>query len=90
MIREIEAVYQNGILRPMETLLLAENQHVRVVVEEIPSDPIASMIDSDFLAKAREAASHGAVPTLGEIQRRTAHDTSSWAELIVAGREERV
>ncbi len=89
MIREIEAVYQNGVLRPLGTLPLAENQHVRVVVEEIPNDPGASMIDSDFLAKAKEAASQGPIPTLEEIRLRTAHDTSSWAELIVAGREER-
>jgi predicted DNA-binding antitoxin AbrB/MazE fold protein len=89
MIREIEAVYQNGILRPLESLSLAENQQVRVLVEEIPIDPCASMIDVDFLAKATAAASHGSVPTLAEIQRRTAQDTSSWAELIAAGREER-
>ena len=34
MVRKVEAVFENGVLRPLEPLTLAENQHVRVIITE--------------------------------------------------------
>jgi predicted DNA-binding antitoxin AbrB/MazE fold protein len=34
MVRELEAVFENGVLRPLEPLSLAEKQHVRVTITE--------------------------------------------------------
>jgi hypothetical protein len=59
-------------------------------VAEIISDPLASMMDLDFLAKAKEAVSQGPVPTLEETRGWTAHDTSLWADLIVDEREDQI
>ena len=78
------------MLRPLEPLSLEEHQHVRVTVEDIIVDPLASMIDQSFLEKARkEIAAADRVPTLEEVRRITAKDPSSWAEAIIAEREER-
>ena len=86
----MEAIYENGMLRPLEPLPLSEHQHVRVTLSEIPSDPLASMIDQAFLERAqKEVAAASYIPTLEEVRRMTAKDTSSWAEAIVAEREER-
>ena len=90
MTKEVEAVYENGVLRPLEPLPLAEHQHVRVLVAEMPGDPLASMLDQDFLEHARkEVAAAGRMPTLEEVRRMTSKDPSSWAEAIIAEREER-
>ena len=90
MTKEVEAVYENGVLRPLEPLPFTEHQHVRVLVEEMPSDPLASMIDQDFLEQARkEVAAAGRIPTIEEVRRISAKDPSSWAEAIIAEREER-
>ena len=90
MTREIEAVYENGMLRPLEPLSLAEHQHVRVTVAEIAGDPLASLIDHAFLEQARgEVAAARSIPSLEEVRRMTAKDSSSWAEAIIAEREER-
>jgi len=90
MTKQIEAVYENGLLRPLEPLPLAEQQHVQVIISDFTPDPLASMIDYSFLEKARrevEAAAY--VPTHEEVRRMTAKDTTSWAEAIIAERRER-
>ncbi|MEO7167922.1 MAG: antitoxin family protein [Chthoniobacterales bacterium] len=39
MTTAIDAIYEDGVLRPLQPLSLAEHTHVRVSVETIPSDP---------------------------------------------------
>lgn len=38
MARQLEAVYEQGVLRPLEPLILPEHQHVRLTLEEQPAD----------------------------------------------------
>ena len=37
MARQLDAVYEQGILRPLEPLVLAEHQRVRLTIEEKPA-----------------------------------------------------
>ena len=37
MIRQLEAVFEHGVLRPLEPLTLPEHQHVRLTLEEKPA-----------------------------------------------------
>ena len=88
MTRQVDAVYEGGVLRPLESLPLAEHQRVRITVSEAAGDPLESMIDREFLERARqELAEVSEIPTLEEIHRMTARDPSSWSEAIVAERE---
>jgi predicted DNA-binding antitoxin AbrB/MazE fold protein len=91
MTKQVDAVYENGMLRLLEPLPLAEHQHVTVTVSDSAGgDPLASMIDHDFLDRARkEVAAAKYIPTLEEVQRMTANDPSSWTEAIIAEREDR-
>jgi hypothetical protein len=51
---------------------------------------VAEHPDSDYLeAIQKEVASMGRVPTLEEIHKITSKDPTSWAEAIIAEREER-
>ena len=86
----VDAIYENGILRPLEPLPLEEHQRVRVTVSSIPGDSLASLVDRGFLEQARkEVAAAGRVSTHEEIRRTTAKDPSSWSEAIIAERQER-
>lgn len=38
MARQLEAVYEQGVLHPLEPLLLPEHQHVRLTLEEPPAE----------------------------------------------------
>ena len=90
MTKQVEAVYENGLLRPLEPLPLEEHQHVTVVITETRPVPERSHPDSDYLeAVQKEVASMGRVPTLEEIHQITSKDPTSWAEAIIAEREER-
>ena len=90
MTKQVEAVYENGILRPLEPLPLEEHQRVTVVITEAQSFPELSHPDLDYLeAIKKEVASMGPVPTLEEIHKITSKDPTSWAEAIIAEREER-
>jgi predicted DNA-binding antitoxin AbrB/MazE fold protein len=88
--KRVEAIYENGLLRPLEPLPLSEKQLVSVLISDSASDALALQVDQIFLDNARaEVAAAGQVPTHEEVRLLTAKDTSSWAETIVKGREER-
>jgi predicted DNA-binding antitoxin AbrB/MazE fold protein len=90
MTKQVEAVYENGLLRPLEPLPLEEHQRVTVVITEAQSFPELSHPDLDYLeAIKKEVASMGRVRTLEEIHKSTSKDPTSWAESIIAEREER-
>ena len=38
MTTAVEAIYEDGVLRPLQPLALAEHAHVRLSVETIPDD----------------------------------------------------
>jgi hypothetical protein len=84
--RGSETVFEE-ILRPLVPLPLAEHQHVKVTVSELPGDSLAEMIDETFLEYARkEVAAADHIPTLEEVRRMAGKDRGSWAEAIIAGR----
>jgi predicted DNA-binding antitoxin AbrB/MazE fold protein len=51
----IDAIYENGVLRPLGTLALAEHQQVRVIVETVApcEPPPVHSSDEDPLAGIR-------------------------------------
>ena len=90
MTNPVDAVYENGVLRPLGPLPLEEHQRVRVAVSSISGDALAPLVDQSFLEQARnEVAAAGRIPTHEEIRRMTAVDSSSWSEAITAERKER-
>jgi len=89
MNRRVEAVYENGVLRPLEPLPLREHQKVRVTVSDT-EDPLASMIDYAFVESARreiQLADH--VPSLEEVRGILSRIPGSLAADIGDQREER-
>jgi predicted DNA-binding antitoxin AbrB/MazE fold protein len=46
MFTEIEAIYENGVLRPLEPLALTENEHVKVTVARATDE---DWLDADFM-----------------------------------------
>ena len=68
MTRQVEAVYENGVLRPVEPLPLKEHQKVSITVSDT-EDPLAPMIDYEFVERARreiQQADH--IPSLEQVR----------------------
>jgi len=53
MTRQVDAAYENGVLRPLEPLPLKEHQNVGVTVCDAEVPPLAPTIGYAFLGSAR-------------------------------------
>jgi len=83
MTREIEAIYEHGVRRPLEPLMLAESQRVRVTVND--SSP-----DQRRLEPIRaEVAAMGYLPKLEEGQRALSKIPGNLTDDFILEREER-
>ena len=90
MTKQVEAVYENGVLRPLEPLPLREHQLVTVLITGGTTVPQRSHLDLQFLERIkREVEAAEPIPTHEEIRRMTSTDPDSWAALIVSEREDR-
>ncbi len=66
MPKTLQAVYENGVLRPLEPLGLKERQQVAVTV----SDPIDRWLDHEYMDQVKkQVAAIGPAPSLEEVQR---------------------
>ena len=89
MTRQIEAVYENGVLRPLEPLPLKEHQKVSVTVSDA-EDPLASMMDYAFIESARrEIQGLAGIPSLDEVRNILSRSPGSLADDLKAEREDR-
>jgi len=41
MSKRIEVVYEDGVLRPLEPLMLRDHQHLSIVMDDDPTAPVA-------------------------------------------------
>ena len=90
MTQPVDAVYENGVLRPLQTLHLKEAARVQVSVsQEDAPDLLDELIDYKLLDYARARTnSLVRVRTLDEVHAKLAQVEGSMAELIIAERGE--
>jgi predicted DNA-binding antitoxin AbrB/MazE fold protein len=83
MKQKIDAIYENGVLQPLEPLNLADHERVSVTVESAGVD---GWIDRDAMEWARREGD----PTIAleEVRGRLAKITGSLSELVIAERGE--
>jgi predicted DNA-binding antitoxin AbrB/MazE fold protein len=85
MIRNVEAVYEHGVLRPLEPLSLTESQRVKLTISDVLSGP--SQRDLNILERARaEAAVAGTIPTIEEVRAALASVHGSLSHDVIAER----
>jgi predicted DNA-binding antitoxin AbrB/MazE fold protein len=85
---QVEAVYENGVLRPLQPLDLKEHERVMVSVSE--ALPARSALAVEYIERMkRQVAAEGPAPGIEEVQRRLAKIPGSMAELIIAERGDR-
>jgi predicted DNA-binding antitoxin AbrB/MazE fold protein len=91
MTRQVEAVYENGMLRPLEPLDLNEHQQVTVRIIDSSEDPLRSYLDLGFIESVeKEVDAMDCIPSIDEVRAATSKDPNSWAQAIVDGREGRL
>lgn len=86
MARTLQAVYENGVLRPLEPLPLREHQQVTVTV----SDVAERWLDHEFLERVRkDVARMGPAPSLAEVRQALSKIPGELSDDIRAEREDR-
>jgi predicted DNA-binding antitoxin AbrB/MazE fold protein len=86
MERTFEAVYENGVLRPLETLAISNMQRVLVTISDVPAT--AAEVAGYFEPEEWETAKHDDV-SLDEVRLALAAIPGSLADAVIASREER-
>ena len=89
MAQQVEAVYENGVLRPLQPLRLNEAARVQLSVSQVAADALDELIDYKLLDYARaRISSQEKVTTLDEVRAKLSQMKGSMAELIIAERGE--
>ena len=65
MTRTLSAVYENGVLRPLEPLDLQESQRVSITVSDTPENLLDDLLDHEYMAAID--AMDEPEPTLEEV-----------------------
>ena len=86
MTKTLQAVYENGVLHPLEPLLLKEHQRVMVTV----SDPAERWLDHEYMERVRkDVAAMGPAPSLEEVRQALSKIPGRLSDDIRAEREGR-
>jgi len=87
MKKTFEAVYENGVLRPLESIGLVDRQHVRVSIADITD--VHAHIAAYFEPDEWEAAKRDDI-SLEDVRRALSSIRGSLSDTIIASREERI
>ncbi len=87
MVQEVEAVYENGVLRPLSPVQLAESETVHVRISTNREG--ASHLDVAMIERARaEIAGRTDIKSIEEVRRMLDGIPGNWADDIIAERGE--
>ncbi len=86
MTRTLQAVYEHGVLRPLESLPLREHQQVTVTV----SDPAERWLDQEYVEKVKkDVAASLPAPSLDAIRQALSKIPGNLSDDIRAERDSR-
>jgi predicted DNA-binding antitoxin AbrB/MazE fold protein len=90
MLIEVDAVYQNGILKPLQPLDLAEDERVVVSITQAANGAGLGQLDADFVeGLRRRLAGTAPAPGLEDVRRRLSKIPGSMTADFIAEREDR-
>jgi predicted DNA-binding antitoxin AbrB/MazE fold protein len=85
MVRNVEAIYEHGVLRPLEPLALAESQRVSLTISDVPR--ARSQRDLGIVTRAQaELATVETVPTIEQVRAALSVIPGSLAQDVIAER----
>jgi predicted DNA-binding antitoxin AbrB/MazE fold protein len=87
MTRTLAAVYENGVLRPLEPLLLKDKQRVTVTLEDSANDPAEAWLDHEY--QAAVDASEEPEPSLDEVRKALSTISGNLSDAVRAERDAR-
>jgi predicted DNA-binding antitoxin AbrB/MazE fold protein len=85
MSKPIEAIYENGMLRPLEPLALEEHQRATITIAE-DGEVQEDLFDPEFTQWCTEQSRNA--PSLEEVRRSLSKIQGAMADVVTAERDE--
>ena len=85
MSKQIEAIYENGVLRPLVPLSLEEHQRVTITIAE-DSEAEEDLFDPAFTQWCAEQSKNA--PSLEEVRQALSKIQDSMADIVIVERDE--
>jgi predicted DNA-binding antitoxin AbrB/MazE fold protein len=86
---QVDAVYENGVLRPLQPLDLKEHEHVLVSVVKVAATSRSNLAVEYIERIKREIRDAEPAPGIEEVRRRLAKIPGSMAAEVIAERGDR-
>jgi predicted DNA-binding antitoxin AbrB/MazE fold protein len=87
---QVDAVYENGVLKPLQPLGLAEHEHVSVTVIKTTPSSGSPQLDIAYLENLQAQFVHaGPAPGMEEVRRRLSKIPGTMTGAFIAEREDR-
>lgn len=86
MTKSIQAVYEKGVLRPLEPLHLTENERVRLTIANGTEDAGEELLDTEYLAACAQEADP--TITLEAVRQALSKIPGSLTDDFIAERDE--
>ena len=87
---QVDAIYENGVLRPLQPLDLTEHEHVVISVARTSPVPGRSSLAVEYVeALRKEMENAEPAPGLERVRRRLTRISGSMADEIIAARGDR-
>jgi len=59
---QVDAIYQDGVFKPLQTVELPENRRVRLSIQPVEADNVRAWLDEVRQFQQRLIAEHGSFP----------------------------
>lgn len=89
MALQVDAVYENGVLRPLQPLDLKEHEHVVVSVVKVEGASKGPRLAVEYIERLKRELGDDPIPSLEEVRKRLSKIPGSMADEIIAQRGER-
>lgn len=87
MQKNLKAIYENGVLRPLEPVPFREHEVLNLTVSDLPAVP-EELLDTDYLRQCETLADESV--TIEQVRAALSKIPGSLAEEITKDRDDRV
>jgi predicted DNA-binding antitoxin AbrB/MazE fold protein len=88
MAKQINAVYENGVFRPLAPVDIEERQTVRLTISDNSDDPLADLLDTEFMERCVKKSKNAPGPGIEAVRRMLSKIPEALTADFIAERDE--
>ncbi|MCZ6635381.1 MAG: antitoxin family protein [bacterium] len=88
MAQQIDAVYENGVFRPLAPVDLEEHRTVRLTIDDNGDDPLTDLLDTEFMERCIKESKNAPAPGIEAVRQMLAKIPGDLTEDFISERDE--